>query len=122
MRTITAEALERSIAHWKRMAAAETINDLAGEEPVAADCALCQTFADCEGCPVAIESDLIRCNGTPYGLAASAFDEWERASRQGWFARRFLGGDGLIDAARRYWRAAAAKEIAYLESLREPTA
>ena len=100
----TRSALERSIEHWKQNAAAEVLDDVSvrGE-----DCALCGRFYDsfCKGCPVAAKTGKHTCLGTPYHNAASAAHVWDE--------------DPENEDLRGAFRAAALKEVAFLESLRE---
>jgi hypothetical protein len=100
----TAKALEKSIAHWRRMHDAESPEDLGKESPYGDYCALCDLFSgkDCEGCPVAIKTGKTECDGSPWANARDFFGQW----KSGW-------------STRAEWRKAARKEITFLESLRE---
>ena len=102
----TAKALEKSIAHWRRMHDADSPVELGNESPCGGYCALCDLFSDkgCEGCPVAIKTGQADCDGSPWAHARYFFNGW----KSGW-------------SARAEWRKAARKEIKFLESLREPT-
>lgn len=80
----TLEALDASIAHWKRL---YTGNRLNGEFLFSGDCALCEKFLldtwDCKGCPIA-NAGFLGCKGSPYDLAYNAFEKATRKlSRQG---------------------------------------
>jgi hypothetical protein len=99
----TAKALEKSIAHWKRMYEAKDAR-LLSEEPTEEYCALCKIFYEvgCVGCPVALRAETDWCSNTPYLSARIAFDNW-----------LMEGG------SRAEWRKAARKEIKFLESLRD---
>jgi hypothetical protein len=92
----TAAALEKSIAHWKRLATG-TQDTLENTGP--GSCALCQLFWGglydrCEGCPVKDETGQRLCHGTPYSAASEIG----------------IGNPGFKSAAR--------KELKFLESLR----
>ncbi len=63
----TLEALDDSIAHWKRL---YTGTRRENEGCFGEDCALCAKFyiggkSDCEGCPIA-EAGFRHCNGSPW--------------------------------------------------------
>lgn len=79
----TLEALDESIAHWKRL---YTGNRKDGEECFAEDCALCKKFLwtlDCEGCPIA-NAGFLGCKGSLYDSANKAFTKAKRKlSRKG---------------------------------------
>lgn len=79
----TLEALDASIAHWKRL---YTGNRKDGEECFAEDCALCKKFLwtwDCEGCPIA-NAGFLGCKGSLYDSANKAFTKATRKlSRKG---------------------------------------
>ena len=101
----TLTALQKSIAHWKRMR--DNPRNLE-EQPTAENCALCTRFhgpiicsslKDDELCPVRIVSGLPCCEATPYNRASGAH-----------FC--FLHGGPLES-----WHAAADAEIDFLESL-----
>ena len=105
----TAEALEASIEHWKRNAAAETPDAAAfGVD----HCALCKKFVvdritdRCVGCPVQARTDRPGCDGSPYDDAIDAHDDWEKSPFD------ILAHDDF--------RTAALDEVAFLESLRDP--
>jgi hypothetical protein len=105
MNETTRQALEASIAHWRTAAEVKA----PGEAPFGcANCALCRLFrpVDCDGCPVAARSGRLTCAGTPYGEAIIEHHRWI-----------FDPEDALAEAA---YRAAARREIEFLESLREP--
>lgn len=94
----TLTALEDSVAHWKRMAEGKA-NE--GERPGGDQCALCQLFCQvgskyCDGCPVNIETEC-SCDTTPYFKAEDAFYAFGINSPK--------------------FKAAAAKELAFLQSL-----
>lgn len=98
----TAEALEKSIQKWQKIAARE------GQENGVADCALCALFwvDDCRGCPVMKRTGMWGCQGTPYiawsRLSYENPQTWGRSSE---YTNRMI--------------AVAREEIAFLESLRE---
>ena len=83
----TLEAMDKSIAHWKRL---YTGNRKDGEECFAEDCALCEKFLsdtwDCKGCPIA-NAGFLGCKGSPYDLANSVFTK----------ATRKLSSEGVHD-------------------------
>ena len=95
----TAQALERSIAHWNRLA---TGTAREGEGLGARSCSLCTLFSnpDCCGCPVNNHTGNQRCVSTPYNVAFKVFH-----STKGFASLRF--------------QKAAAKERDFLISLRE---
>ena len=105
----TCTALEASIAHWRRNAAAERYSTVSAG---CADCALCRMFRDrvCRGCPVATRAGAMGCAKTPYEDAKAAWNRWMFA----------LPGEDEAEAAA--FRAAATREAEFLESLRDPTA
>jgi hypothetical protein len=101
----TAEALEKSIEHWKANVDAAT----PGDAKVGGDhCALCEMFQDrpdekdCVGCPVMMRTGENGCRRTPYYEARHELIRWARVAG---------GKDQFQDAAR--------AELAFLESLRE---
>jgi hypothetical protein len=89
-------ALEGSIAKWRAIVAG-TGTDLGTR-----NCPLCKMFIDknCRGCPVRERTGFSRCQATPYG---------------GYVSEVFQRGTGDLLA-----RAAARKELEFLESLRVP--
>ena len=103
-------ALNKSIAHWKRMRDANELN--IGEMPSGKDCPLCSIYQDsipaCAGCPVQQKTGKDFCVGTPF---EEAYEAWGEA----YDALEELNGE---QEARAKWRRAAAKEIKFLESLK----
>ena len=101
----TAEALEASIAHWKRM---REDPSGCGETPCGDDCALCRMFHNstlaCSRCPVREATTRSYCHGTPW---AEAYDAWDTYT--------------VCDTASKLaaWQRAADAEIAFLEGLRD---
>lgn len=92
-----AAALEASIEKWKRNTKIKhTLEATIGSQ----DCPLCHMFwrADCRGCPVREQTGYDGCSGTPYDGANNAYYHSDLAE--------------FHDAAR--------KEVAFLESLRDP--
>lgn len=84
MKKVTARALEKSIAHWDRLANNKAKN---GETVHSESCALCDRFNDLsnpepceyrgEYCPVRIEAGRQYCYGTPYYDARTYYrDKW----------------------------------------------
>ena len=61
-------ALEKSIEHWQRLAACETLDEIEKEGTSAIDCALCKEYVlrSCKGCPVYKHIGFSGCYGTPY--------------------------------------------------------
>lgn len=104
MDAATAEALEKSIAHWKENAEAERRGEVSFGPRA---CALCRNFwgNNCIGCPVSMATDLTGCRGSPYADAIDALLSWEP--------------DPFNGAARDAFRTAALAEVAFLESLRD---
>lgn len=72
----TAEALEKSIQHWRENTLAKTPDDASAE---GGDCALCKSFYDlgCQGCPVFASTGLDCCDGSPYEKAHDALTKWK---------------------------------------------
>lgn len=97
----TRAALEASIAHWKTNAAATHPGDVQTDCDA---CALCDLFRrpPRENCPVAARAGKTMCLGTPYGDARAKLMHWSSAGEA--------------------FRAAALREVAFLESLRDPPA
>jgi hypothetical protein len=96
------KAVRKSIAHWKRMRSAPKS---CGEEPYSQDCALCRKYqseSDCGACPANCKHGSL----------------WENAAWR-WADYVLAEPDEDMGALRREWRAAALKEIEYLESLLE---
>ena len=92
----TLTALKESIEHWRRLADG---TNRKGEETGPRSCALCMAFAvgrdsinKCDGCPVSVKTGMKDCRNTPYYAAEAVFG-----------APTF--------------RAAARKELEFLESL-----
>jgi len=106
MNEATREALEASIAHWQ---AAAEIDDPRKAQFGCQNCALCKLFRSktCDGCPVATRTGIISCKGTPYANAIVWRNRWI-----------FDLEDRGAEAA---YRAAARREVEFLESLREPS-
>ena len=76
----TRKALKASIAHWYRISACETVDELKKEGYRAAACPLYQMFhvytvTACRGCPVMEKADSF-CYGTPYYKAEVSLDSW----------------------------------------------
>jgi len=80
----TRKALKESIAHWYRISACETVEELIAEGYRSGSCALCREFNDCtgpltrmtcRGCPVMEKADRF-CYGTPYYKAEASLDSW----------------------------------------------
>lgn len=102
MNKSTAKALEASIRHWERMRDGKRVmmkgfeGYLVREKPSSYNCHLCRLFIkeDCKECPIGNG-----CRHTPYYGAHRAF------CRQGPGTKKF--------------KAAAAKMVKFLESLRE---
>jgi hypothetical protein len=114
----TAEALEKSIEHWRENCAA--LMELVKIGP--AQCALCCMFHsifdgsrnDCEGCPIVTATETTLCRSTPYDRAEAAYAIWEDCDADD------AGDDLKRQQAEAAFRAAAREELAFLESLREP--
>ena len=80
----TRKALKDSIAHWYRISACETVDELKKEGYRSAACHLCQRFnvynekwavTACCGCPVMEKADKF-CYGTPYYKAEASLDSY----------------------------------------------
>jgi hypothetical protein len=112
----TAEALERSIEHWREVCAAQMPDVQTGDQ----SCALCHLFHPyyrlnddaCGGCPISGRTARMFCRGTPYSDADSSHTDWL-------FARK-SSDEEAMQRAESAFRAAARAELAFLESLREP--
>ena len=94
-----ATALEKSIAHWKRLASGERKK---GEAPSSDWCALCALYIHswCSGaCPVFKVTSIPGCEDTPFG---DAIDAWR--------------GHGLDSPE---FKAVARAEVKFLEGLRD---
>lgn len=104
MDAATAEALEKSIAHWKENADAKA---LAMASIDSDDCALCSAFTNdsCSSCPVRNRTYQPGCQGSPYIDAHISYRGWEK--------------DPDSDEARAAFRTAALAEVAFLEGLRD---
>lgn len=103
----TLEALEDSIAHWKRMQQATDMY-ITGtaeriESPGSLCCSLCALFhartGSCHGCPVREHTGLGGCKDTPH---EKAHDVWYNLGDAHWVEE---------------WRAAAQNEIDFLEEV-----
>jgi hypothetical protein len=98
MRAVDEQALQDSIAHWKRLVeATPSLN--AWEVPGAADCPLCCYYWNvpnkktCDGCPIFEYTGHRLCNDTPYpeaheiwenyamGFDTYTIEEWRRAAQ-----------------------------------------
>jgi len=79
----TRKALKESIAHWYRISACETVEELKKEGYRSAACPLCQKFDNymlpslmaCSGCPVMDKADRF-CYHSPYYEAEASLDRW----------------------------------------------
>ena len=79
----TRKALKESIAHWYRISACETVEELKKEGYRSAACPLCQKFDNymlpslmpCSGCPVMDKADRF-CYQSPYYKAEASLDRW----------------------------------------------
>ena len=60
----TLKALRGSIEKWEKIVAKE------GVDRYSNNCPLCQTCGECDGCPVALKTELPGCSGSPY-------EEWD---------------------------------------------
>lgn len=105
----TAQALEASIKHWEKNAAAEDPGD-ADTGPSA--CALCNKFAlqedasgiHCHGCPVRERTKSPGCIATPYPRARMTLEAWNIEPTQ--------------RKRKRDFQEAAKAEVRFLKSLR----
>lgn len=70
----TAEALEKSIKHWRSHSRAKSLRGL---DVYNTGCALCSLFIneECRGCPVAKQTGYPYCVGSPYNSARSAYED-----------------------------------------------
>lgn len=105
-----AEALEKSIRHWRENLAAERPSQASARSD---DCALCRMFStpwnshSCVGCPVGEKTGKKQCFDTPYHEARRCLVRWSVVT----------GSEEVRDS----FRGACEREIAFLESLREST-
>ena len=76
----TRKALKESIAHWYRISACETKEELCREGFSNQTCALCERHYACIDCPVAIKAGESGCFGTPYYKAAFSLRKWLETS------------------------------------------
>ena len=107
----TAEALEKSIEHWRSIVVGPLMETHLGP----ATCELCREFNPvvnkhipfrdkCVGCPVYAHAGHTGCSSTPYDAAEDAlYEYWSNMTSDNESA----------------FRAAARQELAFLESLRE---
>jgi hypothetical protein len=98
----TRTALEESIAHWR------DIVDGWSDDMSAGACALCRKFrtqASCGACPVALKVSADYCANTPY-------------AEVNFYKVLMLGAPS--PGNEKAFRAAAQKELEFLESLRDP--
>ena len=75
----TLKALKESVAHWERLLACKTKQELEAEGYGAEHCALCEMFSEnpqCNGCPVAESTGEDSCDGTPYYKADKELDRY----------------------------------------------
>ena len=61
-------ALKKSVEHWERLVAANTVDEFMDEGICASKCALCKLYFhnDCKNCPVYQITGGYRCKYTPY--------------------------------------------------------
>jgi len=91
----TRKALKESIAHWYRISACETKEELYREGYFGEDCALCRMFngednlffllsachgcpvlSACHGCPVSQATGVCCCKKSPYKAALNSLNRW----------------------------------------------
>lgn len=109
------------------------------------NCALCvlfrytgiQSAALCKKCPVALASGKPSCGNTPYAAAEDALDRWRTALDESHQARvdainagvptldvgqqaKVIAATRKVERAKRSWRKACGKELAFLLSLEVP--
>ena len=98
--------LNKSIEHHKRMQAFDTIEQFTdGEEaPFGGQCALCDEYPNCIGCPVEIKTGKDTCQDTPYNKLYSSY----------WAIRHTSSLDKLSD-----FKDIEQEEIAFLTKLRD---
>jgi len=116
-----AEALEKSITHWR---ANESADDITKVFIYSDDCALCELFCVdtgedtfyCKGCPVAESGEGYHglCEGTPWEKARDAFKKWLCCS-----SPPKMSNDPPEKSLRENFQNAAREEREFLESLRE---
>jgi len=71
-------ALKASIAHWYRISACKTKEELRREGYYGEDCALCRMFIieRCQGCPVSQATGQSNCKKSPYKAALYSLNRW----------------------------------------------
>lgn len=104
------EALEGSIKHWEQNVAAPSPRMASTSSW---DCALCDAFSCCKGCPVMDFTGEDGCGGTPYTNAHVALDRWRLRIDNPVFSEQ-----QVIDA-KNGWREAATKMLEFLKGLRD---
>ena len=78
----TRKALKASIAHWYRISACKTKEELYREGFYSEECALCQMFdnadspVSCRGCPVSQSTGVCCCEKSPYKAALNSLRKW----------------------------------------------
>ena len=114
----TLVALQKSIKRWKKFASRKEIVYHIGMG--AKNCPLCNLFNlsrelheinsdPCKGCPVKKRTKKPYCYHTPYGIASECYYNWEDAERN--------ESVRLADILQIKFKAAAKKEVEFLESL-----
>lgn len=92
-----------------------------GEKPFSTDCPLCQSFYFddkvtqdtsyvCSYCPVYLHTFMPECNGTPWGKAADAWQEYVEEAVSGVYP-------DIKEEKRIAWKAAADEQITFLEKI-----
>ena len=66
--------LEQSIIHWETNLQHAKEGHPARITYGVLSCPLCKANPSCESCPVMIQTDMSRCNGTPYGAVAKLLE------------------------------------------------
>lgn len=101
--------LEKSIAHWERLAAAKTPEEIDSEGLGRHDCALCLAYWNngCAGCPVAQATGQNCCRGTPFVEAEEYYNDCTTED------------DATPDFDPNEWAKLAQAEVDFLKGLRK---
>jgi hypothetical protein len=78
---------EEVLAHWTRLSACNTIEEVRKEDYGISNCAFCIEFYSegrdpsgawgCEGCPIREDTKLPNCEATPYEAFFNAVEDWQ---------------------------------------------
>jgi hypothetical protein len=113
---VVKEALKKSIAHWKRLNACNTLEEINEEGYGVDECALCRLFFyhKCNGCPVSCEVDSEACRKTPYEKAVDLINCMEEKEANVPFPDPHVPRHWEIMDE---WKEVSEEEIKFLQSL-----